>query len=120
MKIVPLFPLQQCGPSQGFDQFYAEYPRRVARADALRAFMRAVQAGTSPEAIVEGARRFAFLCRREGTERQYIPHPATWINGERWTDEDLETCIVPTPEQIAEAKDKADRLMKRGKYAPGL
>jgi hypothetical protein len=25
-----------------------------------------------------------------GTERQFIPHPATWLNGERWEDE-LET-----------------------------
>jgi hypothetical protein len=28
--------------------------------------------------------------------------------------------VPPTQEEIEAAKDKADRLMKRGKYAPGL
>ena len=117
MKIVPLFPLTQCGPSQGFQEFWEAYPRKIAKLDATRAFMRAVQTGTPPGAIIEGARRFAFLCRREGTERQYIPHPATWLNGGRWEDEDLETCIPPTQEEIEASKDRADRLLKRGKYA---
>jgi hypothetical protein len=117
MKVVPLFKLIDCGPSKGFDQFWAEYPKKAAKLDAARAFMRAVHGGTPPEALIEGAKRFAFLCRRERTERQYIPHPATWLNGGRWEDEDLATCIVPTQEEIDAAKDKADRLLRRGKYA---
>lgn len=34
------------------------------------------------------AEAFTALCRAEGTEPQFIPYPATWLNGERWLDED--------------------------------
>lgn len=116
-KIIPLFPMEECGPSQGFAEWYAAYPRRVARADALRAFMQQLQRGFTAVAMIQGAERFACMCRSKGTERDFIPHPATWLHGERWMDEELSEYIPPTQEQIAEAQDRADRLLKRGKYS---
>jgi hypothetical protein len=34
-----------------------------------------------------------------GTEKQYIPHPSTWLNGERWED-DLESEKAETKKTI--------------------
>lgn len=67
-----------------FDSFWLLYPRKVARKDAKVAWGR-----LGPEervaAIVAlvGWRRVWSL----RGELDYVPHPASWLNGERWTDE---------------------------------
>ena len=68
-----------------FDVFYKSFPRRIGRGQALKAWRAAVKKA-DPDAIVAGAVSFAE--RTVGTEQRFIPHPATWLNGERWADED--------------------------------
>ncbi|MBH0778778.1 hypothetical protein [Nocardia bovistercoris] len=70
----------------GFVEFWAAYPRRTDKGGARKAYAKAT-ARTDPAAILEGARRFA--ADPNLPEPQYIPHAATWLNGERWTDEPL-------------------------------
>jgi hypothetical protein len=65
-----------------FETWWKLYPRRVSRPDAAKAYARAVKAGTTPETLAQGVRQFAF----DGNPR-FIPHPATWLNRERWKDE---------------------------------
>lgn len=71
---------------EGFAQFWAAYPRKVAKQDALRAF-----AKIRPDAeLLE--RMLASLERHKASRQwsrdggQYIPYPATWLNGRRWED----------------------------------
>lgn len=66
-----------------FEQFYSTYPRRIARGQARKAY-RAARKKASSELLLTGARKAAaeFL----GKDVQFIPHPATWLNGERWLD----------------------------------
>lgn len=73
------------GNIPGFGEFWAAYPKRVARAAAEKAFARAVAGGASPASIIAGARRYAV--DREGQDPKWTKHPATWLNGECWTDE---------------------------------
>lgn len=70
----------------GFAEFYLIYPRKVGREAARKAFEKAVKA-TTPEAVIEGARRFA--ADPNLPDKQFIPHPATWLNAGRWDDEPL-------------------------------
>lgn len=71
----------------GFAAFWEAYPRRTDKGHARTAWAKAVGNGTEPELIAAGAREFATYCDRDGTSAQFIPHPATWLNGERWADE---------------------------------
>lgn len=92
---------------QGFDDFWAAYPRRQARVEAFRAFRKAVKCHSAAE-IVDGARRFAtdpYL-----PPKQFIPMPATWLNQERWDDGPLPERML-TPEEKA-AKAEAERLAR--------
>lgn len=78
-----------------FAAWYAEYPRKVARGAALVAYRKAVRKiSTDPveaaAVIFEGLRRFRF-----SPDPQYRPHPSTWLNGERWADEDEAGGIDP-------------------------
>jgi hypothetical protein len=68
-----------------FARFWAAYPRKAAKGAARRAWSRAVLRA-EPEIIVEGASRYAKDPNREDA---FTAHPATWLNADRWEDEDL-------------------------------
>lgn len=71
-----------------FEVFWKPYPRKVGKDAALKAWKAAVKRDT-PEAITEGAVKFAALCKRKATPEDKIPHPSTWLNAGRWRDEGL-------------------------------
>lgn len=67
-----------------FETFWATYPRRVGRGQAVKAWKAATRK-VPPAAILEGlALHVPALSAREA---RFVPHPATWLNGERWADE---------------------------------
>jgi len=69
-----------------FDEWYAIYPKHTARADALKAFKPAAKKHGA-DFLIDQARRWAALWSDAGTDRQFIPYPATWLRGERWLDD---------------------------------
>ncbi|MEV4735516.1 MULTISPECIES: helix-turn-helix domain-containing protein [unclassified Microbacterium] len=75
-----------------FGQFWIAYPRKVAKPRALKAFLSAAKE-TDPAVIVAGAIRFS----RDPNlpDKQFIPHPASWLNDGRWDDEELPPRIRP-------------------------
>lgn len=66
-----------------FEQFWEAYPRKVGKGAALKAFEKAVKK-TSAEVILAA---IATWIQKPLPEMQYIPHPATWLNQERWQDD---------------------------------
>ncbi|OZE92470.1 hypothetical protein CH298_02745 [Rhodococcoides fascians] len=70
-----------------FDEFWSLYPKKAGRIDALKAFAKAVKS-TDVDLIIAGVQRFA-QDPNLPTDKQYIPHPSTWLNGGRWDDEPL-------------------------------
>ena len=70
------------------DQFWAAYPRHVGKGAARAKFI-AQAKKNGVEVIMAGLARAIGEWKRQGTEAQFIPHPATWLNQERWEDEPL-------------------------------
>lgn len=70
-----------------FSAWYEIYPRHVAKAAALKAWLTAVKKVT-PVDLNVATRAFAAKVRREQTDPKFVPHPASWLNAERWLDED--------------------------------
>lgn len=68
-----------------FDAFWALYPRKVAKADARKAWARRKpeEQERAMQALPEHVKYWSLT----GTEMQYIPYPASWLNGERYEDE---------------------------------
>jgi hypothetical protein len=67
-----------------FDIFWSVYPVRLAKGAAEKAWKAAIKKHM-PDKIIESARIFA--AQQFGKDQQYIAHPATWLNQERWNDE---------------------------------
>ena len=68
-----------------FDDFWRAYPRRVAKKDALKAWNH-IKPTVYPKifSALEHHRQSDDWSRDNG---RFIPHAATWLNGERWEDE---------------------------------
>ena len=74
-------------PLCGFDSFWKEYPKKVSKQEAVKAFNKLEPNTTLLDTILEALRaqkRSSDWTRDNG---QYIPHPATWLNQRRWEDE---------------------------------
>ena len=71
------------------DEFYAAYPKKLNPDDAKKAFCKRVKSGVDPDVIISATHRFADAHRRAGTEKQFIPAPAVWLNKGGYASEDL-------------------------------
>ena len=85
----------------GFDAFWSAYPRKTAKPQAAKAFARLGNTDDLlPVMLAAIARqRLSPQWTKDGGE--FIPHPATWINGRRWEDQ--------TADLAAAAPDFFDR-----------
>lgn len=70
-----------------FDLFWKAYPRHVAKQNAIRAFAKLNPSEDLFQTILKDieARKETDAWSKEGG--QFIPHPATYLNGRRWEDE---------------------------------
>ena len=92
--------------SSDFIEFYDAYPRHVGKQAAARAFKKAAKK-VSPSVIITAAERLA--ADPNLPEKQFIPHPATWLNQGRWDDEPLpERRGAATYGQRQEAAERAE------------
>ncbi|MFJ5532385.1 hypothetical protein [Streptomyces sp. NPDC093261] len=112
-----------------FDVFWSAYPRKVAKANALKAWQKLIKKGVDPQKIIAGACRYRDDPRRLQADVKYTAHPATWLNGERFNDEPEapplfgalpEAVGGPPPrtsttdQRVAEGLALAERLAERG------
>jgi hypothetical protein len=67
-----------------FDEFWEFYPRKVGKGASQQALLKALKQATWQE-ILAGVQRLA--ADPNLPEKQFIPHPATWLNEGRWSDE---------------------------------
>jgi len=70
-----------------FDTFWAAYPKKVAKADARKAW--AQTKDIRPE-LTNLLTAINANCKTESWMKSggaFIPYPATWLRGERWEDE---------------------------------
>ncbi len=68
-----------------FDIFWNACPKKVARVAAEKAYLKARE-GTEAAILLAGIRRYA--AGQDGKDPAFTKHPATWLNGGCWTDED--------------------------------
>ena len=94
---------------ESFERFWSCYPRKTAKQNALKAWLKL----KPDEALVNGI--LSALERFKKTEQwlrdngRYIPYPATWLEDRRWEDE---VCSPP--------QNNADKSDKPPKHSSGI
>ncbi len=75
-----------------FEQFWAAYPRKTGKGVARKAFAKAMRLTTLDTMLtaLKWQRQQEQWVKQGG---QFIPHPSTWLNQERWDDQPTQ---VPT------------------------
>lgn len=70
----------------GFEEFWITYPRKKSRADAEKAWRKLAPSPELRQRIYASvaAQRGSVDWTKDGG--QFIPYPATWLNGHRWED----------------------------------
>lgn len=66
-----------------FDIFWKKYPRKVAKPNAQKAWLKIKPDDLLAQKIIVAIDKQG-LCNRE---IQFVPHPASWLNAQRWEDE---------------------------------
>lgn len=82
-----------------FEEFWREYPKKQGKKDAQKAFSKLKLDKELFEKIMQAIKTQKNNSDWVKENGKYIPLPATWIRGERWEDEIIQTF---TNSQIAE------------------
>lgn len=89
------------GKEEEIEAIYQAYPKKVAKAQGIKAISRALRSIPAAD-LLAYVQSFARSCA--GSDPQFIPYPATWFNGRRWSDEQARA----TPQQTAGNLDSID------------
>lgn len=92
-----------------FEKFYSVYPRKKDKQDAIKWFKKNKPSPEFVEMLIEDLNK-RLATEWSGKEQQYLPYPATYLNGKRWEDE-IETAApvkpkYPTPDERAAVQQK--------------
>ncbi len=83
-------------PDEWFVDFWAAYPRRADRQDALRAFKAVLKKRlATPERLIQAAHSYAQ--QNAGTETGYLKYGATWLNKGSYENEPEQTRFTVVP-----------------------
>lgn len=74
-------------PDFGFAEFWTAYPKKIRKAAAMRAWLRKALSAKSGEILSHLEQRVRSDAQWLAEAGKYIPHPATWLNGDGWLDE---------------------------------
>lgn len=69
---------------EDFEKFWSAYPRKEGKQKAKAAFEKT---NVTIEVILDAVEKQKRSAQWQKDNGQYIPHPATWLNGKRWEDE---------------------------------
>jgi hypothetical protein len=84
--IVPPTGGSENGDDPAFTEFWQVYPRKVGKPRARKAWRLALRRKHDPALITDAAERYSGECDRLRRDPQYIAHPSTWLNDERYLD----------------------------------
>jgi hypothetical protein len=99
-----------------FESFYSVYPRKKGKQDAIKWFKKNKPTAEFVSTLIEDVTKRT-QTEWNGKEPQYLPYPATYLNGKRWEDA-IETSApvkpkYPTPDERAANEQKIlEREMK--------
>lgn len=85
-----------------FDEFWAVYPKKKAKQDAIKAWDKLKPDNAMGRAIIKAVQAQKLTQDWQKNGGAYIPYPATYLNGRRWEDEEGSDNSGSTENNLAE------------------
>jgi hypothetical protein len=81
-----------------FDTFWAHYPRKEGKVHARKAYAAAIKRGMTADKLLAALQIHIANWQAKRKGKEFIPHPTTWLNGERYNDElpSIAESLAPT------------------------
>jgi hypothetical protein len=102
-------PIKPSNETPEFNLFWDQYPIKVGKAAAKKAWEKAIKV-EAPDVIIHGAIRYANDPNRHPG---FTAHPSTWLNAQRWADDPLPQRVLSPDEkrmrELEESKAKSER-----------
>lgn len=92
----------------GFEDWWAIYPRKVGKGAARKAWKR-LKCDLFAAEMIEKLQVQVDL-QYAHTEKQFIPHPTTYLNQERWEDEVEDR--RPSKQEVSSIYSQADAIIR--------
>ena len=98
-----------------FNEFYSLYPKKKSKQNAIKAWMKLKIDSELFGEIMEALKSDIESKQWNKDGGEFIPLPATWINGKRWEDSH-ENILTQKEKEIAEHKAFMDKYRKEPQY----
>lgn len=82
-----------------FSVFWTAYPRKIGKKDAIKAFQKIKPSDDLLQTILDALAKQSKSHDWVKEGGRFIPHPTTWLNGERWNDAVQTNVTPPAPQQ---------------------
>ena len=93
--------------ADAFDAFWDNYPKKVSKDQARKAYEKRIKQGISPSVLASKALEYATLMEHEQRDKKFIKNPATWLNAAAYEDD----MAIPQ-EKISHEQWKMNNLPK--------
>ncbi|MCM1330431.1 MAG: hypothetical protein NC253_13435 [Ruminococcus sp.] len=103
-ELLPPLPPEGNGSADGFEEFWQAYPKKTAKQAALKAWNKLKPNAELRQVILDALERQTQSVQWQKDGGQFIPYPATWLNGRRWED-GFEQFPKPPPKQEFDPND---------------
>lgn len=87
VQSAPECTIQKMDKSAMFESFWNTYPKKVNKKKSKEKFMKICKTEKVFNEIMAGLHSQLKSDEWKKNNGQFIPHPTTWLNGERWQDE---------------------------------
>jgi hypothetical protein len=106
-----------------FAAFWEQYPKKVAKTQAMKAWQKLKPSKRLLSDLMAGLERAKSSANWQKDGGQFIPHPATWINGRRWEDESTASASsaapsLPQPGAVRQRHGIAERFDEVAGWVP--
>jgi hypothetical protein len=101
---------------ESFEMFWCIWPRKCDKKNAFKSFKKIAPDKELLDTILEAIRKQRKQESWIKNKGQYIPYPATWLNGERWNDEVILPEVKKTTHDIIYEETRARLKREREEY----
>lgn len=102
---------KECYKIELFNIFWNEYPKKTAKKVALKSFLKIDIDDIKFSEILKALKVFKNSKEWKKENGKFIPYPASWLNQERWLDENIDHSSSNIVKEIKD-KDLEDRFNK--------